>query len=197
MDFFPDLFKRCAEAAEHVKISFCKETACSDLPYVALFITDDKDVKNALRLPPEAEIPGSDGRIMMSVPISGRDPYGDEVMQRLVPPFKADAVCIVSEGYCKPQELPEGYKRGDMQKEYESDPFSEVKPALVLLAVDLKTQKSGMLLLPYKYDDRGVPTFDVTDRDKIMMHDAEGVSVGGRAFDAIMKFARLYRAKHG
>lgn len=196
MDFFGDIFQKCIEASEYVKAGICKDTACTDVPHVALFVTNDQSAKNALRLPPEAVIPGTDGHVLMAMPIASNDPFDMRSLLALVPPFKVDAVCLLSEGYYRSTGHPENYKRGDMQREYESNPFSDVRPALVLLGVDVKSLQTGMVLLSYKYDDRGVPEFDPACHKQVTMYKEGDASVSGRAVDAIMQFAKLCRSRH-
>lgn len=195
MEFYNKLYDSAVSAMMATKTDVCKMQACTDLPYLALFISNDPRLMASL--PPEARNSVDDtGHVIVGLPIIGPDPYDVECLKRMLPPFDMTGMVVACEGYSKPTASLQDYRRGDMQKEYESTPFTDVKPGLCIVAVEISTMKVGMSMVTYRYDDRGLPVFDLIDGKPapVNLHQGGALS-GGRAVDNILVAAREYASR--
>lgn len=89
------------------------------------------------------------------------DAYEDVV--KALPIRKFDFLVLCVEGYGKPsmtEEEVEAHDRGDLEKDYKENPFSEVREGLILTAVDWDGSAIWNTMSLYRYDDQGVPVFD-------------------------------------
>ena len=51
-------------------------------------------------------------------------------------------------------------KRGQLEHDFKTNPFSKVREALVVVAIDYNITNFWTVICPYVYDDNGVPVFD-------------------------------------
>lgn len=192
MSFFEKNHDYVLKAMMDMKTEVCRVTGCTDIPYTALYVSKDPNLKLFLGLDDDRSIDG-EGTMMVGVPIFVKDPYDVDTLIKMLPPFSLTAMAVVCEGYSKPQENLADYRRGDMQKEYESNPFTNVRPGIVLVSAEIETLKIGMSMITYKYDDRGIPKYDLVDGKPPKPHiHNDGILTGGRAVDNIITVAREY-----
>ncbi len=57
-------------------------------------------------------------------------------------------------------ELPNGWERGDLAKDFAENPFTTVKEGVIVSGVDWERKFAINGACIYSYDDRGVPQFD-------------------------------------
>lgn len=89
------------------------------------------------------------------------DAYEDVV--KALPIRKFDFLVLCVEGYGREnmtKEQAESHDRGDLEKDYKENPFSEVREGLILTAVDWDGSAIWNTMALYRYDDHGVPMFD-------------------------------------
>jgi len=68
-------------------------------------------------------------------------------------------VMIMTEAYAS-QCSRENYRRGEMEKDFKNNPFSEVIETLNIHAIDIKNGNQFSGLVSFKYNDVGQPEFD-------------------------------------
>lgn len=64
---------------------------------------------------------------------------------------------LMVEGYAS--EKNQGYKKGQMERDFKENPDSDVREIITVQAVDIKTGKQMTGLVSYKYGDDGLPEF--------------------------------------
>lgn len=70
-------------------------------------------------------------------------------------------VMIMTEGYAtKSKEIPQNYRRGEMEKDFKNNPGSEVVEILNIHGIDMKTGNQANAFVSFKYNDHGQPEFD-------------------------------------
>lgn len=155
------------------KTEMCKEESMSDNPPMLLigFATDptDDDYEDALAFQQENNT--SKPYKVALLPLMHRDDPIEcisDVVKHLNPrPFSF--VALVAEGYYrdmskqgKTDDILANYEKGDMEKDYKENPFTDVREAIVVTAVDWNCEHLYSAYSPYRYDDNGVPMFDNT-----------------------------------
>ena len=87
--------------------------------------------------------------------------YEDVVKSLPIRPF--DFLVLLVEGYAKSDmtdEEAQNHDRGDFEKEYKENPFSNVREGIMMTAVDWNATNVWSIASLYRYDDHGVPEFD-------------------------------------
>jgi hypothetical protein len=69
-------------------------------------------------------------------------------------------VMLMIEGYASTSKPGEDYVRGNMEKDFKDNPESNVREAITLQAIEIKTGKQFTAVVLYKYDDSGLPEFE-------------------------------------
>lgn len=70
-------------------------------------------------------------------------------------------VMLMTEGYAtKSKEIPENYRKGQMEKDFKNNPESEVVEILNVHAIDVKTGEQASGFVSFKYNDNGQPDFE-------------------------------------
>lgn len=77
-----------------------------------------------------------------------------KVLEDGIPEF----MMIMVEGYAGTKT--EEYERGAMERDFRENPSSSVREVITIQAVDIKTGNQITSVVPYGYDDRGMPEFD-------------------------------------
>jgi hypothetical protein len=72
-------------------------------------------------------------------------------------------LCV--EGFCRSADTSEeiDFERGEMQKDFSENPFSEVREAVVVTGIDWDGSLIGSATQMYRYDDFGVPVYSEED----------------------------------
>ena len=155
--------------SEYAKTEMCKEDAMSDNPPMLLigFVSDpleDEEESHASALEFQNEFETSKAYKMMMIPLIHKDDVGDclrDVMKFLEPqPFSF--VALAAEGYVNSDmddSEKDAYERGDMQKDFNENPFTKVKEALMINVIDWNCENMVTLVKDFTYDDFGVPVF--------------------------------------
>jgi hypothetical protein len=93
--------------------------------------------------------------------------------------YKFDQIAYISEGYFRvTSELPQNYKRGEMENEYNNDPTSDICQCL-MINIFRWDCSSEMAVIKYGYDDYGKPLFESYDTNRI---------AAGNVLDIMRKF---------
>lgn len=78
-----------------------------------------------------------------------------KVLDQGIPEF----MMLMIEGYSSATP-PENHERGCLEKDFKENPDSKVKEVITIQAVDIKTGNQFTAIVPYKYDDEGIPEFE-------------------------------------
>jgi hypothetical protein len=89
------------------------------------------------------------GDLYQLVPMAWR-----KVLDQGIPEF----MMLVVEGYSSME--PQKHERGSLEKDFKENPDSKVKEVITIQAVDIKTGEQFTAIVPYKYDDDGLPEFE-------------------------------------
>lgn len=77
-----------------------------------------------------------------------------------------NSMILLTEGYSiagKNKDGIESYARGDLEKDFKSNPDSNVIEVLNVQAIDMLTGEQSAGFVSYKYDDKGAPEFNNPD----------------------------------
>lgn len=94
-------------------------------------------------------------------------------IKQLAGTMKVDFLYFVAEGYMKPMDKDEfqSHERGSLEKDFSENPFSEVREGIVVTGVDWDLTAVWSSTVTYRYDDFGVPTYDETQHDEMLIDD--------------------------
>lgn len=155
----------------YAKTEMCKDEPMSDNPplfLVAFESTEDNHEEHEACLINQQELSLSKPYQVAMVPLIHKedmyDAYDDVV--RSLPIRKFEFIAVVVEGYGKdlsqetdPSEVKK-MNKGDLEKEYKENPFTDVREGLMMSAVDWDMTGVWGVANMYRYNDTGVPTFD-------------------------------------
>ena len=176
MDIQPtvtDMQLMCEEfmhRAKFAKTEMCKDDAMSDNPAILLVGTvstpdDNSDHDGAISF--QQEYNTSKPYRVALIPLMHRDDVVDciEDIVKHLKPQKFSFIALAAEGYFREARkdedfFPENYSKGDMETEYKENPFTDIREALIVTAIDWECQHLYSCHLPYRYDDNGVPVYD-------------------------------------
>jgi len=156
----------------YAKTEMCKEEPMSDNPplfLVAFESVEENEEEHEACLINQQELSLSKPYQVAMVPLIHKedmyDAYDDVV--RALPVRKFEFIAVVVEGYGKDmsQETDESeakvpIQKGDLEKEYKENPFTDVREGIMMSAVDWGMTGLWGVANMYRYDDMGVPTFD-------------------------------------
>lgn len=81
------------------------------------------------------------------------------IWERILDEGNPDFVAVVTESYIRPHGDGEVYRRGQYERDFKENPFSDVKEAVLITGVDLRQGRHRNTVIPFSYDDRGMPRF--------------------------------------
>jgi hypothetical protein len=155
----------------YAKTEMCKEEPMSDNPplfLVAFESVEENEEEHEACLINQQELSLSKPYQVAMVPLIHKedmyDAYDDVV--RSLPIRKFEFIAVVVEGYGKDlseetdQSEVKKMNKGDLEKEYKENPFTDVREGLMMSAVDWGMTGVWGVANMYRYNDTGVPTFD-------------------------------------
>ncbi len=155
----------------YAKTEVCKDEPMSDNPplfLVAFESIEENNEEHEACLINQQELSLSKPYQVAMVPLIHKedmyDAYDDVV--RSLPVRKFEFIAVVVEGYGKDlsQEADQSevkkMNKGDLEKEYKENPFTDVREGLMMSAVDWNMTGVWGVANMYRYDDMGVPMFD-------------------------------------
>jgi hypothetical protein len=155
----------------YAKTEVCKDEPMSDNPplfLVAFESIEENNEEHEACLINQQELSLSKPYQVAMVPLIHKedmyDAYDDVV--RSLPVRKFEFIAVVVEGYGKDlsQETDQSevkkMNKGDLEKEYKENPFTDVREGLMMSAVDWNMTGVWGVANMYRSDDTGVPTFD-------------------------------------
>jgi hypothetical protein len=155
----------------YAKTEVCKDEPMSDNPplfLVAFESIEENNEEHEACLINQQELSLSKPYQVAMVPLIHKedmyDAYDDVV--RSLPVRKFEFIAVVVEGYGKDlsQETDQSevkkMNKGDLEKEYKENPFTDVREGLMMSAVDWNMTGVWGVANMYRYDDTGVPIFD-------------------------------------
>jgi hypothetical protein len=155
----------------YAKTEICKDEPMSDNPplfLVAFESIEENNEEHEACLINQQELSLSKPYQVAMVPLIHKedmyDAYDDVV--RSLPVRKFEFIAVVVEGYGKDlsQEADQSevkkMNKGDLEKEYKENPFTDVREGLMMSAIDWNMTGVWGVANMYRYDDTGVPTFD-------------------------------------
>ena len=182
----------------YAKTEMCKDEPMSDNPplfLVAFESTEERDEEHEACLANQKELSLSKPYQVAMVPLIHKedmyDAYDDVV--RSLPIRKFEFIAVVVEGYGKDlsevedSDVTKQINKGDLEKEYKENPFTDVREGLMMSAVDWGMTGVWGLANMYRYDDMGVPMFD---EPFFTSHPYEADSEHGRLVDVMIATAQ-------
>lgn len=172
-DDITKILKDLLHRSVYAKTEMCKDEPMSDNPplfLVAFESTEENHEEHEACLINQQELFLSKPYQVAMVPLIHKedmyDAYDDVV--RSLPVRKFEFIAVVVEGYGKDmsQETDESeeshipMQKGDLEKEYKENPFTDVREGIMMSAVDWGMTGLWGVANMYRYDDMGVPTFD-------------------------------------
>jgi hypothetical protein len=155
----------------YAKTEVCKDEPMSDNPplfLVAFESIEENNEEHEACLINQQELSLSKPYQVAMVPLIHKedmyDAYDDVV--RSLPVRKFEFIAVVVEGYGKDlsQETDQSevkkMNKGDLEKEYKENPFTDVREGLMMSAIDWNMTGVWGVANMYRYDDTGVPIFD-------------------------------------
>ncbi len=158
-----DLLNRAVFA----KTEMCKEEPMQDSPPLLLIAVESNDTNpdHDMCLDYQQEHSLSKPYHIAMIPLIHKEDiyeaYEDVVKALPIRPF--DFIVLLVEGYSKTDLTPEEYAkhdRGDFEKDYKENPFSDVREGIIMCAVDWNGTGIWNVSSLYRYDDHGIPVFD-------------------------------------
>jgi hypothetical protein len=166
------IMKDLLHRSVYAKTEMCKEEPMSDNPplfLVAFESVEENEEEHEACLANQQELSLSKPYQVAMVPLIHKedmyDAYDDVV--RSLPVRKFEFIAVVVEGYGKDlsaetdeAEITKQFSKGDLEKEYKENPFTDVREGLMMSAVDWNMTGVWSVANMYRYDDTGVPMFD-------------------------------------
>ena len=156
------------DRSKYAKEELCKDDAMTDNPpmFFIGYESDDSNPAHDVCLEGQKEMELSKPYQVALLPLIHKsDPleaYQDIV--RAMPIERFEFIMLVLEGYVreagKDGKAPSDYKAGEMEKDYKENPFSDVREAIIISAVDWDMNTMFTMQCSYKYNDVGVPVWD-------------------------------------
>lgn len=154
--------KEAMTRVKYAKTEMCMQEPMSDNPAM-LLVAYRADAENE----PKMTVGDSSSYKMGLIPLI----HADDVRECLVdvigslPAEKLEFMILCVEGYhdTDPNNTGKQYDRGDMEKDFRTNPFTTVKEGLVVSGVDWEGEYAVNGHCTYSYDDNGVPAFDSDD----------------------------------
>ncbi len=146
--------------AMYAKTEMCKEEPMTDNPPL-LLVAYNSNAENNPRL-----TIGDDEKMKIGmIPLIHKDDVRECLIDAIgaLPTEKFDFLMLAVEGYRETMtdgELPNGWERGDLAKDFAENPFTTVKEGVIVSGVDWERKFAINGACTYSYDDRGVPQFD-------------------------------------
>lgn len=153
--------------AQFAKTEMCKDEPMSDNPPIMLIAVasdetnPDHDVCLEFQQEKDLEKPLHLAMLPLIHKEDVYDAYDDVVRALPVRPFEFIMLALEGYGTADTETLDTTkYERGAMEHDYKTNPFSTVREALILTAVDWNATNIWSIFCTYRYDDHGLPMFD-------------------------------------
>lgn len=189
--------------AMFAKTEMCKDEPMTDNPPICLIVVESDDTN-----PEHDECVEYQNDHDLAVPMhlamlplihkeDVLDAYEDVV--KALPTTRAfEFVCLVVEGYGEFADKAEtivkndDYERGHLEQDYKNNPFSTVREAVIVTAVDWNGTHLWNVISTYRYDDHGVPMFDepIASVSEVSEDNEDGY---GRLGDALVSTSQYMR----
>jgi hypothetical protein len=149
------------ERAIYAKTEMCKDEPMSDNPPMLLVGYNKENVEEKTRLT-IGDDDDSELQIGM-VPLIHKDDVRECLVDAIgaIPTQKFEFLILAVEGYKDEmsEDLPEGWSRGDLAKDFKENPFTTVREGVIVSGVDWEHKYAINGACTYSYDDKGVPQF--------------------------------------
>lgn len=164
------------------KKKMCEREAMTDIPAVMLLVAESNETNpdHDVCLEYQKEVGLTKPYHVAMVPLLHKEDVVDSIedVVRAMPIMKFDFIVIAVEGYAKGSgnQNPNEYQRGSMEEEFRSDPFTDVREAIIVTAIDWDASQLFSTLSTYTYDDHGVPQF--AEPESFVQELSEGAELG-------------------
>jgi hypothetical protein len=156
--------------SQFAKIEMCKSEPMSDNPAIMLIAVESNETnpEHDTCVEFQQEVGLSKPYHLAMIPLIHKEDVVDciEDVVKAMPIAKFDFIILAVEGYTRSFTDPEegranmkNMNRGDLQKEFQENPFTDVCEAHVITAINWGADKLWHSVAPYKYDDQGIPQF--------------------------------------
>lgn len=156
--------------SQFAKKEMCKLEPMSDNPAIMLVAVEsnESNPEHDTCVEFQQEVGLSKPYHLAMIPLIHKEDVVDciEDVVKAMPIAKFDFIILAVEGYTRAftnadegREKVKEMMRGDLQKEFQENPFTDVSEAHVITAINWGAEKLWHSVAPYKYDDHGVPQF--------------------------------------
>ena len=170
------------------KSELCKQEAMTDSPplFIVGYESDPTNPDHEACVEYQQEYDLSKPLHLAMVPLIHKDDVFEciEDVVRALPIERFETLMLVSESYMRvssedtePFDM-SNYQRGDMEKDYKENPFSNVREAIMVSAIDWHNSTLWGTVCAFTYDDNGVPSYMEPETHTISLADSEGESKG-------------------
>jgi hypothetical protein len=165
------------ERAMYAKTEMCKEEPMSDNPPMLLVGYNKENVEEKTRLT-IGDDDDSEMQIGM-VPLIHKDDVRECLVDAIgaIPTQKFEFLILAVEGYKDEmsEDLPEGWSRGDLAKDFKENPFTTVREGVIVSGVDWEHKYAINGACTYSYDDKGVPQFGEPSWSQVEISEETGM----------------------
>lgn len=165
------------ERAIYAKTEMCKEEPMSDNPPMLLVGYNKENVEEKTRLT-IGDDDDSEMQIGM-VPLIHKDDVRECLVDAIgaIPTQKFEFLILAVEGYKDEmsEDLPEGWSRGDLAKDFKENPFTTVREGVIVSGVDWEHKYAINGACTYSYDDKGVPQFGEPSWSQVEISEETGM----------------------
>jgi hypothetical protein len=183
----------------YAKTEMCKLEPMSDIPSLMVIAVESNESNpehdSCVEFQKEHGL--SKPYHMALIPLIHRDDVVEciEDLVKAIPPAKFDFVILAVEGFIqaidKDKLAKTETKRGDLQKEFMENPFTNVMESLIVTAMDWNTSVMFNTSTVFKYDDFGVPQFNETDCVTVDIEDEGELPEMGRIPETLANFIKF------
>lgn len=176
----------------------CKEQPMTDNPPIMLFVveSDETNPQHDVCVEFQHEVGLSKPYHVAMVPLIHKEDVVDCIddVVKAMPIGKFDFIILAVEGYARSladdknrDDFVRDFQRGDLEKDFSENPFSDVREGIVVTAMDWNAENLFSAVSTYTYDDFGVPQFSDVEANISAIDES---SDNGRIPDTLMAICR-------
>lgn len=185
----------------YAKTEMCKTSPMTDNPALLLIAVESDETNPAHDVCVEfqREVGLSKPYHVAMIPLVHKDDVAeclDDVV-RSMPIARFDFMVLAVESYvksmAKEDDAPSritNFERGQLEQEFRDNPFTDVREAIAITAIDFGATTLFTAISPYVYDDKGVPMFSEEDTTADQHEMKDGEESNGRIPDMLIAICR-------
>lgn len=187
--------------SQYAKTEMCKMEPMSDNPAMMLIAveSDETNPEHDSCVEFQQENGLSKPYHIAMIPLVHKEDVVDCIddVVRAMPIAKFDFIILAVEGYTRKFESDESreqamnMEKGALEKEFRENPFTDVREAHVITAINWEGDTLWHTVTPYTYDDSGVPVWSETQADVNELTDDSDFGRIPNTLMAVVKFMRI------